>query len=373
MDKVSLTSTSWKTAVAEPIEIRLKETIRLVFVPTVVNNEKDIDACVKGHFVYQKKKKADGWEDVRELNLSQLKPAEGVKLELKSAELLLLLRKLADLYRIHRKDGIQRGSSQYVKLSGALEGLCNATDEDLRQFIELSSDNAVGTFKRIAKWLSSVEYSEKVVESLESLSADNIKQLNVVAGLTVLKKSLDVWENNKYSTDEEFWQRELTSNSFVLSQIFSFPVVVVKEKAYIGGKTFTNQGGNIVDFLYKNELTSNPALIEIKTPSTRLIASAYRQTFNMSKELTGSTSQVLNYANSIIQDYYSIVGHEANVFGAYKPTCVVIIGNASELDSPDKRKAFELYRNNLKDVQIITFDELYGKVSSFIKLLENGN
>ncbi|HHF3126281.1 TPA: Shedu immune nuclease family protein [Vibrio alginolyticus] len=373
MEQVSLTSTSWKTAVADPIEIRLKDTVRLVFVPTVVDNQKDKDACVKGHFVYQKKKKQDGWEDVREINLSQLKPAEGVKLELKSAELLLLLRKLADLYRIHRKDGIQRGSNQYIKLSGALEGLSNATDEDLRQFIELSSDNAIGTFKRIAKWLSSVEHSDKVVESLESLSADNVKQLNVVAGLTVLKKALEVWNSNQFSTDEEFWQRELTSSSFVLSQIFSFPVVVVKEKAYIGGKTFTNQGGNIVDFLYKNQMTSNPALIEIKTPSTQLISSPYRQTYNMSKELTGSTSQVLNYANSIIQDYYSVVGHETSIFGAYKPTCVVIIGNTSELDSPEKRKAFELYRNNLKDVQIVTFDELYGKVSSFIRLLENGN
>ena len=373
MEQVSLTSTSWKTAVADPIEIRLKDTVRLVFVPTVVDNQKDKDACVKGHFVYQKKKKQDGWEDVREINLSQLKPAEGVKLELKSAELLLLLRKLADLYRIHRKDGIQRGSNQYVKLSGALEGLSNATDEDLRQFIELSSDNAIGTFKRIAKWLSSVEHSDKVVESLESLSADNVKQLNVVAGLTVLKKAIEVWNSNQFSTDEEFWQRELTSNSFVLSQIFSFPVVVVKEKAYIGGKTFTNQGGNIVDFLYKNQMTSNPALIEIKTPSTQLISSPYRQTYNMSKELTGSTSQVLNYANSIIQDYYSVVGHETSIFGAYKPTCVVIIGNTSELDSPEKRKAFELYRNNLKDVQVVTFDELYGKVSSVIRLLENGN
>ncbi|HCE2193369.1 TPA: DUF4263 domain-containing protein [Vibrio parahaemolyticus] len=372
MEQVSLTSTSWKTAVADPIEIRLKDTVRLVFVPTVVDNQKDKDACVKGHFVYQKKKKLDGWEDVREINLSQLKPAEGVKLELKSAELLLLLRKLADLYRIHRKDGIQRGSNQYVKLSGALEGLSNATDEDLRQFVELSSDNAIGTFKRIAKWLSSVEHSDKVVESLESLSADNVKQLNVVAGLTVLKKALEVWSSNQFSTDEEFWQRELTSNSFVLSQIFSFPVVVVKEKAYIGGKTFTNQGGNIVDFLYKNQMTSNPALIEIKTPSTQLISSPYRQTYNMSKELTGSTSQVLNYSNSIIQDYYSVVGHETSIFGAYKPTCVVIIGNTSELDSPEKRKAFELYRNNLKDVQIVTFDELYGKVSSFIRLIENG-
>lgn len=373
METLNVRSTSWKTAVTEPIEVRLKETVRLVFMPTIIDNEKDKDACVKGHFVYQKKKKSDGWEDIRKINLSQLRPAEGIKLELKSSELLFLLRKLADLYRIHRKDGIQRGNNQYVKLNGALDGLCHATDEDLKQFMELNSDNIVGMFKRIAKWLSTVEHSDKVVESLESLPSDSLKQLNVVAGLTVLKKSLQVWKTNQLSSEEEFWQREFTSSSFVLSQIFSFPVVVVREKAYVGGKTFTNQGGNIVDFLYKNELTNNPALIEIKTPTTKLISGAYRQTFNMSKELTGSTNQVLNYSNSIIQDYYSIVGQDLNAFGAFRPSCVVIIGNTSELDNIEKRKAFELYRNNLKDVQIITFDELFGKVNRFIRLLEMGN
>lgn len=125
--------------------------------------------------------------------------------------------------------------------------------------------------------------------------------------------------------------------------------------------------------MYKNELTNNPALIEIKTPNANLIGSPYRQTFNISKELVGSTNQVLNYSNSIVQDYCSIVGHDVNVFSAFRPHCVVIVGNTNELNTPEKRKAFELYRNNLKDVQIITFDELFGKVKSFINLLEVGN
>lgn len=373
METVNVTSTSLKTAIAEPIEIRLKESVRLVFMPMIVDNQNDKDACVKGHFIYQKKLKSDEWEDVREINLSQLRPAEGVKLELKSSELLYLLRKLADLYRIHRKEGVPRGTNKYIKLSGSLDGLANTTDDDLKQFIELNNDNAVVMFKRIAKWLSSTEFSDKALQSLESLSSEDLQQLNAVAGLTALKRYIETWQNNIYSSDEEFWQKELTSSSFILSQVFSYPVVVVKEKAYVGGKTFHNQGGNIVDFLYKNKFTNNSALIEIKTPTTGLLGAAYRQTYNMSKELTGSTNQILNYANSITQDYHSIVGNEFSAFSSFKPNCIVIIGNTTELDSFEKKKAFELYRNNLKDVQIITFDELFGKVSSFLDLLESGN
>ncbi|OLF79493.1 hypothetical protein AWH61_06535 [Alteromonas sp. W12] len=70
MDTLNVKSTSWKTATSDPIEIRLKESVRLVFVPTIVDNEKDKDSCVKGHFVYQKKKKMDEWEDIRVINLS---------------------------------------------------------------------------------------------------------------------------------------------------------------------------------------------------------------------------------------------------------------------------------------------------------------
>ncbi|MFN2576412.1 MAG: hypothetical protein ABR607_01845 [Pyrinomonadaceae bacterium] len=58
-------------------------------------------------------------------------------------------------------------------------------------------------------------------------------------------------------------------NSFVLEQVFSWPCSIVKDKAYVGGKNVTNTGGKIVDFLLKNRLTQNAALIEIKTPTTR--------------------------------------------------------------------------------------------------------
>ncbi|BCS98681.1 hypothetical protein DSLASN_43130 [Desulfoluna limicola] len=373
MEKLVLESTSIKTATSEPIELRVTDRIRLVFVPTIVNNDHDPNACVKGHFVYQKKLKAEQWEDIRDLKLTELRPSEGVKLELKSAELLQLLKTLGQLYRIHHRDGLPNGKIEYVKLSGALEGLCNSSNEDLKEFIELQSDNAVGMFKRIAKWLSNIEHSEKIVESLETLPPESLNQLNVVAGLSVLKQCLKTWESNRFSSDEEFWQKELTKNSFILSQVFSFPVVVVKDKAYVGGKSINNQGGNVVDFLYKNKFTNNAALIEIKTPSINLLGAKYRQTYNVSTELSGSVNQTLNYNSSLGQEYFSLVGYNTGMFSSFSPNCVVIIGNTQELNSPEKVKAFELYRNNLKNLKILTFDELFGRVENFIQILEQSN
>jgi hypothetical protein len=376
MDEIQIRSTSRSSAEAEPIVLRLKDTVRLVFIPTIVENKHDSDACVKGTFVYQKKSKKNQWENIKDINLNSLRPAEGVQLEIKSAELLHLLRKLADLWRIHHREGIPIGKSRYIKISDQLTELDNFSDDELRQFLEVNSATGMELFKRLAAWLAKIDDQEAVLASLESLGYDSLKQLNIIVSLGNLRRSLHTWETFQTNVDEEFWQTELLKNSFLLSQLFAYPVVVIKGKAYVGGKSFENVGGNIVDFLCKNELSNNAVLIEIKTPATPLLGKKYRNVYTASDDLNGGIVQVLNYANSITKDYQSLISSEPKAFEAFeafKPRCVVIIGNCQrELDSPDKRKSFELFRGGLKDVEILTYDELFGKVRRFVSLLEKG-
>ena len=91
-----------------------------------------------------------------------------------------------------------------------------------------------------------------------------MQQIRSIVGLSALKSSLEIWNANKDNRDEAFWQRTLEDNSFVLSQVFAHPVVLVSEKAFLGGKKIFNKGGNLVDFLAKNEISKNAVLIEIK-------------------------------------------------------------------------------------------------------------
>ena len=49
-----------------------------------------------------------------------------------------------------------------------------------------------------------------------------------------LRHVLEIWEANKTVADEEFWQTTLTQNLVVLSQVFSFPVIILQDKAYFG-------------------------------------------------------------------------------------------------------------------------------------------
>lgn len=211
-----------------------------------------------------------------------------------------------------------------------------------------------------------------MVESLERLDISSFQRINSIVGLTALKSSYQIWENNQENSDEEFWQTTLEKYSFVLSQVFAYPVVIVKEKAYVGGKSVENTGGNLVDFLAKNELSKNAILIEIKTPKTPLLGNLYRgNVFSISRELSGAIMQVSNYKHSLQSEYNTISQQSAHEFVSFEPACVVIIGSTKlEMDEPIKVKSFELFRSHLYGVEVITYDELFGKVKLLIDLLE---
>lgn len=187
-----------------------------------------------------------------------------------------------------------------------------------------------------------------------------------------LKNVLKIWHDNKDNSDEEFWQKTFWENSIVLSQVFSFPVLILEDKAYVGGKKIDDKGGNLVDFILANNLSENTVLVEIKTPKTSLLGSLYRGgVYNISSEITGALLQVSNYKDSLIKDYHRLKSESDKSFYAFNPQCLVIAGTwQDEIVNQDQKKSFELFRNGLKDVQIITYDELFRKIEILIALLE---
>lgn len=247
------------------------------------------------------------------------------------------------------------------------------TPEDVfDQLLKLSQNPNFDIISRLINWFLRSEQLDQVAHKLESLDAASLQKLNTALGLSALKNILNIWKNNKENNNEEFWQQVLMHNAFVFAQIFTFPVVIIKDKAYVGGKGVYNKGGNIVDFLCANKLTKNAALIEIKTPKTKILGLQYRgDVYNMSDELSGSIVQILNYKNILTKYYHALVDHNDDLFEVFNPVCVVILGNiGDELKDRKQYKSIELFRMGLKDVQIVTYDELFAKVEILVKILE---
>lgn len=196
--------------------------------------------------------------------------------------------------------------------------------------------------------------------------------LNIEVNLS-FKKVFQIWEANKKTKNEEFWQQLFTKNPRILSQVSPNCICQIGSKCYLGGKSLNNKGGNLIDFLYANSITENVCLIEIKTPATDLIGPKYRtNAFSISHELSGAIIQVLNYRDELLKNYFSLIGQDLNnQFSAFNPKCIVIAG-CFELQnlSPSERKSFELFRSNSYAVEIVTYDELFLKIKDIIELIE---
>src|SRR5207248_202508 len=109
----------------------------------------------------------------------------------------------------------------------------------------------------------------------------------------------------------------------------------------------------------------------IKTPQTPLLAPEYRQdVFPPSQELTGALAQVLHYRDTFTQQFQLVTQDEPSWL-AVEPRCVVLAGSSLSTLSGAHRKSFELYRDRLAGVAVITFDELFARVEGLIALLES--
>jgi hypothetical protein len=174
-------------------------------------------------------------------------------------------------------------------------------------------------------------------------------------------------------TKEETWQRLFNENPFILSLAFGYPAIKISDQASVGGKRISGDGEKITDYLIKNGVTNNLALIEIKKPSAALLnKKAYRgAVYCASTELTGSVTQVLDQCYQLQQNIASIKSNNRIYdIESYAVYCILIIGYMPS--DEDERKSFEIYRSNSKNVQIITFDELLLKLKQLHMVL-NGS
>jgi hypothetical protein len=204
---------------------------------------------------------------------------------------------------------------------------------------------------------------------------DIIEKQDLIKTREVIEKKFIEDVTNKFEhylglkrISEERWQEFFKDNSWIFSQLFAYPAVIFKDKAYVGGKTIQNTEGRIVDFLYANKLTKNSAIIEIKRRTSNMFGkNPYRgsSVFALSKELSGAISQVLDQRDTFMKEFRSIGTNQEII--AFNPKCLVVIGRISDLNE-ERCKSFELVRTALKDVEIITYDELYERIKAILSI-----
>lgn len=255
------------------------------------------------------------------------------------------------------------------------------SEEDAKEVIaRLEKDQAslewwallVGTFSAIAK--DAIEeqdarkaaWAARALERCRSMCVFKTHLEEVVwmgHSASRLVEVLRKWYANTTNAQEAYWQQLFKENPYVLSQLFSVPVVFIGDNAYVGGMNIDRQDAKFVDYLYATDSSNDAILVELKTPATKLLGSRYRKgVFKPSAELSGSIVQALDYRRELSRNIQSLLKDTDKKIELFNPRCVVVAGDAAtELDTEVKRRSFELYRASLKDLEIVTYDELFKK------------
>lgn len=376
---IDVVSRSAMTADATPVVLSSTERFRFRFMPMLVDNQNNPEQSVRGKLLLERKSKnekyfpTDSVAPCEKVTRGSAKNGDWVEIELHSEEtynLFIGLKKLYDLSGC--MNGIPFGSARFAQIDSSFSSFLEVIQNDPSAARMIGEPQNFELIKILLQLITQTSSHESLKNSLSSLANENLQALTTSASLEGLKRVEALMRENLDNGKEEFWQQKVfNENQWVLAQIFSCPCTIYAQKAFVGGKSLDNKGGNVCDFIYRNKMTQNVALIEIKTPCTEIVGKPYRETYSMSLDMSGAVNQVLNYRDELQKNFSTLTRdlEEADTVRAFSPKCVVVIGKISTLNAK-QQKAFELYRSSFNNLTIITFDELHQKICDLMSVFK---
>lgn len=191
-------------------------------------------------------------------------------------------------------------------------------------------------------------------------------------------------------SDELLWQKFFEKNTWIfgygLNFFFNSPLEDQKLEQVVAGFNFNSSGKRVDALLKTRGLINSLCFAEIKTPDApllKLVKEPYRpESWQISSELSGAVAQIHKTVQKSIKSIGTktdIKDNSGNLTGEqvflYQPKSFLIIGNLAEFIgdegiNEDKFASFELFRQNLRYPEIITFDELFERVKFILKNVE---
>ncbi len=113
-------------------------------------------------------------------------------------------------------------------------------------------------------------------------------------------------------------------------------------------------------------------LVEIKKPNSELVTSKlYRnKVHELGEDLVGGVAQLQSNCRTWTRDgsrsEENIERLNAVNTYTYEPKGILVIGHTKQLDTLNKQATFELFRRNLYNPQILTYDELYARAEFLV-------
>lgn len=185
-------------------------------------------------------------------------------------------------------------------------------------------------------------------------------------------------ENNISShSEEKVWQFFFEKNEWIFGYGLDYRFQqILQREAHLSNQEIDGSNAVIGDYLLGDKFFTT--FIELKKPSTPLFANEKNRSnsWRLSNELIDSVSQILEHkASGLIRlDSNQYIKGEPLEQKAYDSRVILIIGDWSELEKSSstqesniKKKTFELFRRDSRNIEILTFDELFERAKFIVE------
>ena len=359
MEEIKINSVSWDTSVTEMIEVwqsdkwNARKCVEFYFTP-----KSDDDNWVKLKIYYQKKSKSWKWENPQDLSLRKIKVDEVATQDLSRDVTKKIFEYLQHLYSL-REDWVPQWNNKILLLKQAEELI--SIDKNRKQIIDQ---------------LVSQDYWEDVWNELISVNPDLATKLAYSRIIQERKIALDIFCSSLETKkdNESFWQDFFEKNDriFGYGLDYRFMHILDTQTNVWNAKSTDKKWDWEVDYLWRTGAFT--VLVEIKTPKTPLLSSAGDRTVNwkVSPKLVDAITQWLWYKNDRISNKKEYLWGEKYERYQADPKVIIVCWTWDNLQWKDQRetdqkvKTFELFRRNLRNIDIITFDELYERADCIV-------
>jgi len=231
---------------------------------------------------------------------------------------------------------------------------------------------------------------KEIISVIKNYSGEKREQfLNLLRNQNITKEDLDILSGRK-SGLEEFrkalaenlnwtepqWQAFFENNTWIFGYGLDYRFLRILQRESSISNIDLN-GKNVVktDFLMGDK--NFTVIVELKKPTTPLFEKDQdrSESWRLSKDITYSISQILSQkAEWQIKSERENFDNSGELITqrTFDPKTILIIGHSGQFTGEDKTskikaKTFELYRRNMRNIDIFTYDELLDRAQFIVE------
>ncbi|MFO0718780.1 MAG: Shedu immune nuclease family protein [Candidatus Paceibacterota bacterium] len=261
--------------------------------------------------------------------------------------------------------------------------------------ITLADDNLPNIDDETKKKIKTLLLRKDGQEIIEEVLASGIITSTDIVNIGYRKKQLEIFnnllnqegyfatyisENNITDTrHESVWQHFFNINDWIFGYGLDYRFLgILQKEAHVSGTDVSGKESVINDFLLG--CSKFTVLVELKKHDTPLFGKDKNRSnsWTLSDDLVSGLSQILEQkaswqitAETNVNGNYNDKG-ELIKQKAFDPKSILVIGSTKQFDGTDKEnqikaKTFELFRRDSKNIEILTYDELYERAKFIVE------